>query len=609
MANKRRGAVNLKQRVWWLCVFTFMVFGTVKGQQLPNTYRGVARYVKDHGVDSLQLEALDQHFRTLNQAHTDSLLTEVFPLLEQAFEHKKDVQKARLYDLLTATTYQLTGNLNYAQQYVDKGVFYYEKSGDHFRALWAQTQKMFIQIDADSIDSALALSFELRDALEQSTFDARRKSALYQQLCLFYTTIKNEKYGLELCNKGLAFNEENDLIQGNTRLYETLANLTDYSAKEPGKSIPLRRKAIHFALLEGDSFSLRVIYRNLASSFMELGERDSVVKYFELTFQLYATHPYFIGWFTDQVRYAEYLLELGELDKLAPLIRQLEEKYVENTTFNEGYFALRERYAVRLGDYESYQYWSAKSDSLVTHQVTDARIKAREELTVKYEAEKKEAENKLLKVKSHSRFLQSIALLGLVFLLLVIVVLIAQRRKRDRDLYKKDQRLKQMALEQEQEARLRLSQKNDALNKDLGQRIKQVVEQQVINADLMEMVEELRTTNESPLVRKKAAQMKAQLAKSIQSQIFENIYTKMVELHPRLLEYLSEKLGPDKEAELVSTAMYFLGYESAVIAKVLNRSEKAIRNMRYRVRQKLGMENKDDFVEFLARINKSLTKI
>mgnify|MGYP000256459969 CR=1 FL=1 len=600
--------VTIRCVMLWLGFCGAAFWNVSLGQVLPNTYNGLRTYIENHEMDSLQLLSINRHLRTLNQEHSDSLITHIFPLLEKKYAERPPSQKARLYNLLTATSYQLTGNMAVSNRFVELQILNYRKAGYRFRELWAFTHKMFILAEMDSTELALAAALQLQRKLDSNLVSPAEYADLSRQLCVFLHSIGEVESGLDACHKSIKHSRKHGFKNGNSILLETLALLTETSTGDMREVIRIRREAMQSAIEEPDSFNLRIIYRNLASSYNDLNEPDSAAKYFNLTFKLHRTHPYFFGWLADQELYAFFLIDQNQMDLAKKAIDSLGYHISNNYNRQRDYFILREYFAVASNDLAAYQKWSSKLDSVNDLIQDEEKLGIREELKIQYETEKKEAENQLLKSESRARQTQLIALLILVGLLAVIVTLIIQRKKRDQALHRKDQRLKELELERERKEKAAMVQRNDELKKDLGQRIKQVVEQQVINAELMEMVEELRTTNESPLVRKKAAQMKAHLIKSIQGQIFENIYTKMLELYPHLLKYLSEELGSDKEAELISTAMYFLGYESNVIAKVLNRSEKAIRNMRHRVRQKLGMENKDDFTAFLHRINEDLTR-
>ncbi len=578
------------------------------GQALPGSYSKLAEHIQTHEIDSLALQKLDKHLRTLDQAHTDSLLTLVFPLLEEKYRHRSAGQKAQLYNLLTASSYQLTGDIATSKRFAELQIVNYRKAGNRFRELWAFTHKMFILAEMDSTELALSAALELQRKLDSNLVPPDQHANLSRQLCVFLHSIGEVESGLEACSKSIAHSRKHGFNHGNSVLLETLALLTETATGDIQEVIRIRREAMRSALEEPDSFNLRIIYRNLASAYNSIDQPDSASKYFKRTFELHRKQPYFFGWLADQEVYAYFLIDQGKMDMAGKAIDSLGYHVVDNDGRQRDYYTLREYFAVVSHDVAAYQKWSLKLDSIITRMNDEEKLEAREELKVKYETEKKEAENLLLKAKSKARFVQVIALLVLATFLLFIVLLIIQRRKRDRQLFAQNQRLKELELKQEREEKQRITRRNKALKEDLGQRIKQVIEQQFINAELMEIVEELRTTNESPVVRKKASQMKVHLNKSIQKQAFENIYTKMSELYPLLLKYLSRKLGADKEPEIVSSAMYFLGYETSLIARALNRTEKAIRNMRSRVRQKLGMEKEDDFIEYLRRVNAKLNE-
>ena len=82
----------------------------------------------------------------------------------------------------------------------------------------------------------------------------------------------------------------------------------------------------------------------------------------------------------------------------------------------------------------------------------------------------------------------------------------------------------------------------------------------------------------------------------------EEIAQKINDFYPGLQDQLAGKLGEKKEAEVYTTMLYLMDYRTEDIAKLLQKTEKAVRNIRYRVRKKLDMAEELDFQDGVKEI-------
>lgn len=578
----------------------FVLSANVVAQQLPSTYKGLAEYIETTDIDSVQVERIDARLRVLDGVGRDSLKTQVFPALEEAYKNKEAREKAFLMSVLTVSAYQILGDISLTQIYIDREIKHRQAIGLNFSLMMAYSRKMFILADADSTTLAMSTALKLKDQMAQAELDSWQEGVLLQMFCVFFHRIYERDYALEACKRAYALKTEYDQ-QGQGQVLETLALLMETDPDSVHKALDYRRRAIQMMIAEGDSFSMRVSYRNMARYFMKTGQPDSVMYYFEKTFNLYDKFPFFNGWFMDQVEYASFLI--GQNDMLAA-------KQVLDTL---GYFGqdqltrentiklyqLREQYYAKQGDFERFLIWNSRSDSLLLAKY-DVESKAElAELKVLYETEKKEIENARLKEKNKASRTQLFILLVLLILVLVVVVLIVGRRRRDEKIHEQKQKLLQLNLEKSKLEQQQLKRRNKDLLRDIQNYVKQVVEQQSVNTEVLELVEELRDAEHAPIVQKKTAQIKTRLNEQVNREAFREIMSRMEEVYPLFYAQLKTKIGPEKESELLVTAMYFLGYETKSIASVLNRTEKAIRSIRYRVRKKLNMSDSDDFLDFL----------
>ncbi len=580
----------------------------LRGQDIPATYQGTAQYILGSDLDTAAITKIEAHLRMLNQKEADSLRITVFPAIEEKAREESEGFQAYLYETLLLAAYQLLGNLELSLTYMEKQIESLRKSGQKSSLLRAYSQKMFLLADLDSTNSAFQTSLKVRDLLVEEN-QPSQKSFIYRQLCVFYQRIGETQRGLDICDEAIDFMTSQDSKRVLGDIYETIALLKDKEGAAIEEVIEFRRQAIKYAIVNEDSFNLRTMCRNLALSYVKLNENDSAQKYFDLTFKIYEHYPYFFGWVYDQATYAEFLLDQGKPEKAKPILdtlRLIYERAPEHSLSLMRLAELNMKFSVWTNNYSDFKQSFALRDSLLSFDFEKEKLKAREEMATRYETEKKEAENQLLKAENRSRLIGLMALAGMVVLLIILVTLIIQRRKRDKKIYRQEQELLSLQLQNTIREKELAKAKSTMLRDDLQVRIKQVMEQQVINSELMEMIEDLRSEEESPVVRKKTSQMKTMLSEQITLRIFEEIYDKMRDLYPELFRYLKNAIGEDKENEIISTAMYFMGYETRDIAKILQKTEKAIRNMRYRVRKKLGLSDSEDLIEYLVNLQSNL---
>lgn len=577
-------------------------------QNIPMSFSGTAEYIKGSTLDTSFITKVEAHLRNLNQEDVDSLAPTVFKAIEDQIDKHPPGFQAYLYETLLISGYQLLGNIPLCLHYLEKQIEALKISRNSSPLARAYSQKMFLLADTDSTNLAFETSLEVRKLLEKEE-DPRLKGFLYRQLAAFYHRTADAGRAIKICNEGIEFILHENEVFFLGSLYETLALSKKQGNTPITEIIDIRREAIKYALLNKDTFNLRTIYRNLARSFESLEEADSAQKYFALTFEIYKRYPYFFGWVGDQVSYAEFLINQGKTEEASQIIDTLHiiyEKAPDHSLSLTMLYNLSLKYNARTNNYEgfleSFDSWS----SLLVTQYEEDKLKAREEMAAKYEAEKKEAENEILTAKNQSKRTGLWALTGALVLLIILVILIVEKRKGDRKIHQQKEGLLQLELKNTLLEKEQINARSIELKNDLQQRIKQVIAQQMINSDLMEMIEELRSLEESPLVKKKTAQMKIKLNEQLSVQVFDEIYNKMKGLYPELLLHLKNKIGSDKEYEIISTAMYFMGYETKDIAKILQRTDKAVRNMRYRARKKLELSDHEDLIEHLNNKHSAL---
>ncbi len=524
---------------------------------------------------------------------TETLLPK---LLERAQSLDSAGLRAYFYEAMTIAYYQALGNLEQAHAMILKEIEALEEfSAPPNRQGPAYSRLMFILVDLNQTEKAYAVSLQLRAMIPHINQETVR-SFLLRQLCAFYQRTGNFDPAIKACHEAISYNKSEGITALMGSLYETLALASSAKDASPDSVLKLRRQAIRYDLLNVDSLGLRVVYRNMALAFARLDLPDSAEYYFQKTFAIYRHQPYFLGWVQDQTSYGSFLLSQGDAPAVKPIIDTVEkvvnQHLKEHLNSQLSLADLQSQYYAYTGDYGRFLEASMRADSLHFIEQQEREVEAREEMMARYESEKKDAENRLLKATNRARTRDLWFLVILCFLFFFLTLLLIQRRAKDKKIHQQNIQLAQMEAEAAKTHAERLK-------SDLEERVRQVVVQQAHNAELKELIEELQATSDSLSVKKKASQMKRHINMRIEKDTLAEVEDKMAQLYPRLYSYLKETIGSGKRNEILSTAMYFMGYETRDIAALLQRTEKAVRNMRYRARKKLNLADTDDLLEFL----------
>lgn len=579
----------------------------LSGQEFPNHFRGTYQSLSDSSYNEARMIRLERHLFKLSEGHKDSLADYFLPLYnEYRLSQSPAIQEAILESMLILS-YQVLGDLELSAQYLEARIAILQTINDDARLSVALSQLMFLQKDMDRREEALATSVKLREIMDSSkSLKVPNILFLYRQLCGFYQQVGQYDIGFDLCNKGIELSLDEENYGRLPGMYEAIA-LMHEASDEQSDSIGINHnKAIKWAIHNGDSFNLRTYYRNMARFKVRLGDSDSAEYYFQKTFELYANHPYLFGWIADQRSYAEFLLGENRQEEAEKVYRELSKRLAE---FKNHEPSLRHLYSLGMqimtlrSHLDSFRYYNALNDSLLLSRWERDKAEAQEELLVEYEVKQREAENRVLKERNRSILIGLIATSIVVVLLIVVVYTRSQKRKTEKIFYKQKQelmesRLRESALKQE-----RSEQHNRQLKSELKERVKQLTEHQVLNAELKQIINDLNANLKNPENRKLTRQMKRMVGKKATESALEEIAAKIDEFYPGLKSRLEEVLGKKKEAEIYTSLLYLMDYRTEDIAKLLQKTEKAVRSVRYRVRKKLDMPEEQEFNEGILSLH------
>lgn len=262
-----------------------------------------------------------------------------------------------------------------------------------------------------------------------------------------------------------------------------------------------------------------------------------------------------------------------------------------------------DRYAAweDLNQYDSalfyHKIYSALKDSIINR---DNYIKlAQSDIALKsLETQRASNELKLESLTNKQRFLLS-GILAVTFLFLAI--LFQQKRKREKIKNEKNAELLELRAETEAQKNQILKGQNKKLEKELHTSILETIHNQTRTIELGELIEELKSGSESIFVERKAKEMKRKLDEFSAEEALIDIEKSAAQLSPKLYDFLMERLSKRNKMELMLCLMLVMNYSSDDIARLLNRSDKAVKSLRYRVRKRLELEENQDLKEYLKQ--------
>ncbi len=584
----------MKKHFWvffWICVFVFPQ--VVKAQQELSGFKGAATYLKQNNPDYTEYLSLLQSVQ--NFPLSEDSLNYLEPYLNKEEERIGDKGKYVHLLLYSRWYYKEIGNIERSATYTSKLVALTEKSDKLEEAFLydALGYHMFALKDVDNIEEAIETAQKLEKVITLSR-DTMRIMYGYRQLCVFYQAISDSARAIKFCSEGVRQNEKYGTSYYNFSFFETLAiMLENGNAKAKDSALVLRKLGIQNVIGTPYEEVLRTSYRNLAVQYSHSAQPDSAEKYFGKALTVFKKFPWQAGLnqtyllrAEHYVRYKNYRNAQALLDTVIPIIDPL--------NFSALSASLRIQQALAAKNPTEMLALISKRDSILDKINGEERISITEEMAAKFETAKKEAKNERLILEKKQLLLYASATGVALLSLVIILYLLARQRKREKELAQNRAELMKVKAQQADKARVAVEEKFKEQQEELRVSINEAMLQQNRIGELMEMVEELQAGSENSFVSKKTKQMKQKLEDySAESQLVE-LDQKAQGAYPILYEYLSKNLTSRSEAEKLFCIMLVMEYTSDDIARALKRSPKAVSNLRYRVRKRLGLQDAID---------------
>lgn len=588
--------VNRFHRIKEISFLVFLIFCSwiARAQESTPSYSGIAKAMNN---DSLQPPELFQFQEAIYQLplHRDSIDWLVPRMITRSEQYGESLPRIYMLQQICTWYDNIYKDNATTLTYIDRLLEACEKAGDSVDYYWltnSMSFKMFLLQKMGKENEAVTIAKQIADRLNEEE-QVMPKAYGYRQLCVFYERLRDIERSLKYCRKGYRYNEEEGTDFFNNSFFETLALTIERKGGQLDSVIFYRKKGIQSAKREGNERFLNVGYSNLARNYSEQGVQDSAEVYFRLSSDYFHKYPYYLGELNMRLKYAQHLNRYG-LYSEASLIADTIQKRLDSTDYETWISAYRVKvisHAFR-SQLDSFEFFMAKADSLISVSYNADRAMAQEEMAAKYEAEKKEAAIALLELKNRSANLQKFLYLAAVLLLLLTGGFLFWKRQKETEVAE----LKRVRLEDEKkQAELRVRQ----LKNDLERSIAQAIDHQKRNLELQELVEELNTQVENAEVQSKTRIIRSRMSEYAQEETLDDIEYRAREVFPRLYSKLYTRLSGRSKVELVFCVMLVMNYSNEDISRILQKSDKAIKSLRYRIRKKLELEEGKSLTQYL----------
>lgn len=585
-----------------LCLFSVGAARANGNEEIPESYAGLSAYFRTYKDGSKTIREAVTSIRHLPPAEDslNMLVQDIMPLMDRLKEDP--YLPLVICRALTDTYYASYTNLDKSMVYTKMEMQYIEKlKVDRYYLYEAYSRICFLYLEKNQLDSAILYAKNTEEAIPTLT-EAKQKAVLYRQLAIFYSQARMYDRSEAFARAGIASNEKHGIDFNNQSFYGTLALLKEVEMAPRDTIIAYLKKAVHYSLKEDITEQIAVYYRNMARQYSFSDRRDSAEKYFDLAAAYFEENPYRTGQFQLGLEYGQHLINFSEYVKAAKLVDSLGTTLDPGDFYSEGeLYYLKIRLALREHNIPLVEAYIASRDSLVLLDFSKSAQEAKEEMATRFETEKKENENQRLQTENNQfRALWIIAII-LVIALLCILTLFILNRKKERALAEKEAD-NLILLNREKELKLHATEaENSYLQRQLKENIERVLQQQATNQHLLSKVEELKDEQSNPVLKRKTQQIQ-QLVKSRYSEdLLHEIEEKAKIAFPELLHFLQDNLADRNRLETLYCLMVVMEYSNEEIMTLSQRSEKALKSMRYRIRKRLDLDDAISLAEFLKQ--------
>ncbi|MDN4166388.1 tetratricopeptide repeat protein [Cytophagales bacterium LB-30] len=382
------------------------------------------------------------------------------------------------------------------------------------------------------------------------------------------------------------------------------------------KSLECHQEALRIALEIGDRQREALAYTNLGAVEQENGNLENALQYYNRNLAILED----IGGKTNKIVALMNMAEVYRLQKKWGQAIKVSQKMLEigqaNQSENEilqAYQSFAETYK-GMEDFKKAFHYSSKYHALKDSIFNKDKIAITEELSAKYESEKKAAEialkEKELAELKHSQEARNLYVLLVIFVLVALVGIgsvyyLRQRDKfkKERSIAQKNRELAELSLKNEQSKKDLLKSELDYKSRELINLTNFVLEKESANKEIEEKLMAVLKKSNSSMSKDELSDILLSIKKSLKiNEGHHELIHHLQQLNAEFYGKLDEKIPGLTMNEKRLCALLRLNLTSKQIAVILNIATESVDMKRYRLRKKIGIESDTLLSEFVNTI-------
>jgi tetratricopeptide (TPR) repeat protein len=450
--------------------------------------------------------------------------------------------------------------------------------------------------DLGEYEKSLQTHMEALKVKEEINADLDNLAASYWNIGNAQGDINNFEASNEWYRKAIKayeeLNQEDDLIS-----VQTLIGYNYKSIKEYDKALPYFIKAIAYYKKTNQDTNLAGIYDVTGNLYFELNDYEQAKNYYEKSIEVSKDH-------NEVTLTAKSIRNLGRvyhkqndnkkaLELLFKSLSTFEEREAKQSIYNN-YHYIADVYE-SMQNYEQAYTYHKKYSTLYHDVMNNEKLDAINELEIKYQTEKKEAEIalqeeeiKTLNTQSENdRLIKTLYGIGM-FSFLTIAGLLYFGFK---------QRIKKNKIERQKQEEI-YKQEIEFKKKELASQTLHLVQKSTFIQELKENLEKIKSSPELFKVefRRLVMLLKKESAEDKDWEVFKSYFS---EVHNNFDLKIKEIASDISEKEIRLASFLRMNLSTKEIASMLNVLPDSVLKSKYRLKKKLGLNKDEDLTQFL----------
>jgi len=535
------------------------------------------------------------------------------------FISEKETEKiVWLYELLGRSQARI-GDIDEALESFEKGLLYSHKEGypERDENLFSEIGR--IHTEKGNFDKAIEY-YNRSLRISEDNSDKRYASATLDRIGILYGKMKEYSKSLEYLQKGLAIRKKINNIRGIAGSLNNIGNVHSHSGNYDS-ALYYFNEALNINRKEGMIIWQSYNLGNIGLVKKKQGLYNEALEYYFQSLKIKEEKDNKQGIVSTLRNISEVYAIKGELSKAIDCqLKSLDlaEKMGSKPGLLNCYTDLAEFFS-RDGDYKNAfdydQLYIALRDSVYNEE----KVKTITEIQTKYETEKKDKENEILKrdakIRKNLQVLLIVIISGLLLLSILLFLLFRIKNrslKKNRQLFKQEKKLNDLEMKNREMEKQRLEelvfaeQKINGLqqdkiqnkNRELSTTTLHILNKNKILSEIKSEISGFSIDNESNdnTCKKITDLIDGNL---VLDQDWEQFKLHFDEVHKGFFESLINDHPSLTENDLKLCAYLKINLSSKEIARIMNVTPNAIKKGRQRLRKKLQLEAEEDLMNYL----------